>query len=165
MITLEEYKLLNARAKRRVNDQRVSMGLKPYNALKGQPSPFKGKSSPLKGIKRGPNGTKGMRKPWLEGEKPNRWKTGPNPELHRMYSPWLKSKAQAQFRAEDWLLTFDDFAELWGDKWDLRGRDGEDLCMTRTDPEKPWQHNNCEIVTRQEANRRSGIRKRLRKLG
>jgi len=160
MITLEEYKLLGARAKGQVNRERRALGLKPYHALKGEPSHLKGKEHPRKGIKLGPNGTAGKPKPWLNGLQPHRWLSGPDPKRHRMYDPYLKAKAQAMYREEGWLMTFDEFVELWQDKWELRGRDGPDLCMTRIDMEKPWSRQNCEVVTRREVNQRAGSLKR-----
>jgi len=160
MTTLEEYLAMTPWQRQQVNRLRVALGLTPYHALKGQTSHLKGKPSPRKGIKTGPNGTKGRPKPYLHGPKPHRWICGPDPELHKMYDPHLKAKAQAMYRGEEWTLTFEEFAAMWGDDWKFRGRDGEDLCMTRIDVEKAWSKDNCEIVTRQEANRRSGMRKR-----
>jgi hypothetical protein len=160
MTTLEEYLAMTPWQRQQVNRQRVALGLTPYHALKGQTSHLKGKPSPRKGIKTGPNGTAGRPKPYLHGPKPHRWICGPDPELHKMYDPHLKAKAQAMYRGEDWTLTFDQFAELWRDQWQFRGRDGDDLCMTRTDTEKGWHRDNCEIVTRKEANARSGARKK-----
>jgi hypothetical protein len=159
MKTFEEYLQLNTRERLLENRLRNQMGLKSFNALKGKPSVHLGKPSKTKGIARGPNGTAGIPKPALRGPKPHRWICGPDPELHKMYDPHLKAKAQAMYRGEDWTLTFDEFAELWAGQWQFRGRDGQDLCMTRIDFEKGWSKDNCELVTRQEANRRSGIRK------
>ena len=160
MTTREEYLAMTPWQRQQVNRQRVALGLTPYHALKGQTSHMKGKTSPRKGIKTGPNGTKGIPKPYLHGPKPHRWICGPDPELHKMYDPHLKAKAQAMYRGEDWTLTFTEFAELWRGQWQFRGRDGGDLCMTRTDTEKGWHVDNCEIVTRKEANARSGARKK-----
>ena len=160
MTTLEDYMAMNPWQRQVANRERVALGLTPHHALKGQPSHMKGKPSPRKGIKTGPNGTKGIPKPLLHGPKPHRWICGPDPELHKMYDPHLKAKAQAMYRGEDWTLTFDDFAELWKGQWQFRGRDGGDLCMTRVDTEKGWHVDNCEIVTRKEANARSGARKK-----
>jgi hypothetical protein len=164
MITLEEYKSLGREQRNQVNRLRKSMGLKSYNALKGEPSPHKGKASPLKGRKLGPSGSAGKPKPWLLGEKPERWISGPDPKRHRLYTPWLNARAQANYRQEGWVMTFDEFAEMWGDNWDLRGRDGPDLCMCRIDSEKPWSRDNCEIVTRKEVNQRAGSIKRRQAL-
>ena len=164
MITLEEYKLLSVPEKAQVNRLRKSMGLKAYNAKKGQPNPFKGMPSPLKGIKRGPNGRKGLPSPWLRGEKPERWKSGPDPKVHALYTPWLKAKAQANYRQEGWTMTFEEFAEMWEGQWHLRGRDGPDLCMCRLDSEKPWSKDNCELATRTEVNIRAGCIKRRQAL-
>ena len=163
MITLEEYKLLDTRAKGEVNKQRKALGLTPYHSLKNEPSKLRGKQHPRKGIKMGPNGTAGQPKPWLNGEQPHRWLSGPDPMRHRMYDPFCKSKAQAMYRQEGWDMTFDEFAELWQDLWTSRGRDGPDLCMTRIDIEKPWSRANCEIVTRKEVNQRAGVLKRNRR--
>lgn len=160
MITLEEYKRLNREQKSQVNRQREALGLKKYHALKDEPSPHKGKTNSFKGIRRGPNGTAGMPKPWLEGEQPHRWKSGPDPKRHALYTPWLKARAQANYREEGWTITFDEFAEMWDGQWHLRGRDGPDLCMCRKDSEKPWSRDNCEIVTRIEVNKRAGCIKR-----
>ena len=114
MTTLEEYLTMNPWQRQVVNRERVALGLAPYHALKGQVSHMKGKPSPRKGIKTGPNGTKGIPKPLLHGPKPHRWICGPDPELHKMYDPHLKAKAQAMYRGEEWLLTFDEFAEFGG---------------------------------------------------
>jgi hypothetical protein len=48
---------------------------------------------------------------------------------------------------------------LWGDDWLRRGRDSQDLCITRKDPERAWTRQNVELVTRKELRRRSNIRR------
>ena len=160
MTTLEEYKAMTPWHRYMVNKERVAQGLPPHHALRGETNQSRGRTNPSKGIKRGPNGTKGIPRPYLRGEKPHRWVCGPDPELHKMYSPCLKAKAQAMYRGEEWTLTFEEFAELWKGQWQFRGRDTDDLCMTRTDIQKGWHRDNCEIVTRREANARSGARKK-----
>ena len=80
--------------------------------------------------------------------RPQVWKTGPDEELHQMYMPWLKAKAQANYREEGWNLSFEEFAELWNDHWDQRGRSSNSMCMTRIDPEKPWTRDNTEVIQR-----------------
>lgn len=154
--TLEEYKAGNTHRRKMINIERRKLGLRPYHALKGQPSPKRGQPSPIKGIKRGPNGTKGMKKPWLRGEKPQRWVTGPDPELHKMYIPFLKQKAQAQFRGELWELTFDQWVAIWAGRFDQRGRAVDDLCMMQDDPEGGWTETNAIVVTRREQLFRQG---------
>jgi len=157
-VTFEEYLTLSTHDRNVCNNLRAAAGLNRYHALTGKPNPRKGMPSPLKGIPR-PH-MRGIPKPSLRVLHPDRWISGPDPKIHRMYDPYLKAKAQAMYRDEGWELTFTEFVDLWADNWDLRGRDGPDLCMTRTDVEKPWSGSNCEVVTRQEANARSGLRKR-----
>lgn len=74
-----------------------------------------------------------------------------DPEQHRKYMPFLRARAQANYRGEKWSLTFDQFAALWGDLWDLRGRASTDYCMTREDPEGPWDTKNARVITRSES--------------
>ena len=156
-VTFEEYKLMNYHQRTVCNSLRAAQGLKRYHATVGVPSPHKGKPSSLKGR---PSPVKGIPKPSLRVLHPDRWISGPDPKIHAMYTPWQRCSAQANYRGEGWEMSFTEFVQLWGDDWHLRGRDGPDLCMTRTDVEKPWSKENCEIVTRQEANARSGMRKR-----
>lgn len=157
-VTYEEYRLMNNHQRTVCNRLRAAEGLKRYHALTGQPNSRKGMPSPLKGIPR-PH-MRGIPKPTLRVLHPDRWLSGPDPKIHRMYDPYLKAKAQANYRDEGWEMSFTEFVDLWADQWELRGRDGPDLCMTRIDKEKPWSRSNCEIVTRTENNRRAGIMKR-----
>ena len=163
-VTFEEYLAMCTHDRNVCNNLRAEIGLPRYHALTGRPNPRKGQPSPLKGIPR-PH-MRGVPKPSLRGIYPERWISGPDPKIHRMYEPFLKAKSQANYRREGWEMTFDEFAELWADKWELRGRDGPDLCMTRINHEAPWSRSNCEIVTRKVANARCGLRKRgtLRRL-
>ena len=96
------------------------------------------------------------------GPRPHVWKCGPDPKLHVMYDPWLKAKAQSDYRNRQGLetgafkLSFDDWATLWKDEWINRGRDPDSMCMTRKDFKKAWTIDNCEIVTRLEHLQRQG---------
>jgi hypothetical protein len=82
--------------------------------------------------------------------RPHIWKCGPDADRHRMYQPWLCSKAQANFRQEEWTLTFEEYYELWREDWDNRGRMPENMCMTRKDKEGAWEVDNVHIITRKE---------------
>ena len=73
-----------------------------------------------------------------------------DPLEHDMHIPFLKAKAQANFRGESWELTFDDWKTLWLKRWHLRGRKPDDLCMTRNDRNGAWSLENIIIVTRLE---------------
>jgi len=84
------------------------------------------------------------------GERPHTWLTGPDEYKHNMYVPWMKMKAQANFRGEEWDLDFEDYYNAWHGKWDQRGRSSEQLCMTRKAYDEAWSKDNIEIITRKE---------------
>lgn len=110
----------------------------------------KGKMRPKKpGVKY----TKGVQRPHV-------WLVGEDPYKHQMYMPWLKAKAQANYRKEEWLLTFNEYYKLWKDKWEERGRDADQLCMTRHDWEGEWEIDNVYICTRKEHCARQGLARR-----
>jgi hypothetical protein len=85
-----------------------------------------------------------------KGPRPHVWLTGPDKFMHDMYTPWQRSKAQAVFRKEEFLLTFDEYYTLWKPHWHQRGRDGDNMCMTRDNPDGAWSIDNCVIMTRRE---------------
>ena len=68
---------------------------------------------------------------------------------------WIRSRAQARHRQEPWQLPFTDYETVWRDRWSQRGRGTWDLCMTRRDPQQPWQLDNVMLITRAEHNQRS----------
>jgi len=82
--------------------------------------------------------------------RPNVWVVGPDEDRHRMYQPWLVSKAQANFRGEEWALEFEEYYQLWKNDWDNRGRQPDDMCMTRIDKEGAWAVGNVHVITRRE---------------
>lgn len=84
------------------------------------------------------------------GIRPQVWITGPDPVLHEKYHPWQMAKAQANFRNEDWDLSFKEYCDLWEGHWENRGRAPENVCMTRNDPDGAWDYKNVEIITRKE---------------
>lgn len=88
--------------------------------------------------------------------RPQVWKTGPSQTKHVMYMPYLRSKAQANFRGEEWNMSFDDFYSVWDGKWDQRGRKGHNLCMTRVDETQAWTTSNVELITRKQHMVRQG---------
>ena len=81
-------------------------------------------------------------------ERPHVWICGPDKNRHQMYIPWLRSRAQAKYRGEEWTLEFEHYFKVWDGFWDQRGRDSEQLCMTRIDWEGDWTPENVELVTR-----------------
>lgn len=90
------------------------------------------------------------------GPRPHVWVCGPDEYKHSMYMPFLRSKAQANYRGEPWELSFDQFYELWKDEWPNRGRKPDDICMTRNDPDSAWDTSNTILITRSEHLKRQG---------
>lgn len=86
---------------------------------------------------------------------PDRWCTGPDPLRREKYYAWLKHRAQARHRKEDYDLTWPEWEDLWTDDAFLaRGRNPENLCLTRIDQLGAWSRDNVEVVTRLEHLRR-----------
>jgi hypothetical protein len=80
-----------------------------------------------------------------------------DPKEHEMHIPFLRSRAQANFRGEPWTLTIQQFFDLWRDHWHLRGRKPDDVCMTRRDYNGIWDEENSIIVTRREQLKRQAL--------
>ena len=81
------------------------------------------------------------------GIRPHTWKVqGEIP--HRQYCAWLQMRAQAMYRGEEFLLTFEDFQSVWAGRWHSRGRGSTDYCLTREDPEGAWDRDNTQCVER-----------------
>lgn len=91
-----------------------------------------------------------MKKSGPRGPYPHVWKTGPDPETHEQFIHWHRHRAQAHFRKEAYNLTFDEFKEIWGDKWVRRGRHNDDYCMTRQNKSLPWDRDNAIVILRLE---------------
>ena len=93
--------------------------------------------------------------------RPHKWISGPDPDIHKKYFPFLQGRSQANYRKEGWTLTFEEFCELWTEeKWALRGRKSHELALTRKDNTQPWSFDNCHIVTRQQQLREANSRRR-----
>lgn len=88
--------------------------------------------------------------------RPHVWKSGTDEYRHKMYTPWMRARAQANFRGEEWALSFNEFYELWKDEWPNRGRAPDDICMTRDDFDGPWDTKNTFLLTRKEHLKRQG---------
>lgn len=82
---------------------------------------------------------------------PNRWITGPDIVTRDKYYAWLKHRAQAKYRKEDYDLTWEDWQTLWSNEDYLkRGRKINDLCLQKIDPDGGWTITNVEVNTRYE---------------
>jgi len=91
------------------------------------------------------------------GPRPHLWKSGPDPVRHAKYTAWARARAQAHFRNEQWLMTFEEWETAWGDQWHLRGRGPDNLFLVRSDRDQPWSGDNVQTVTRPEFNRRQRL--------
>ncbi|CAB4137185.1 hypothetical protein UFOVP327_6 [uncultured Caudovirales phage] len=88
-------------------------------------------------------------RPQSRGQRPQIWKTGPDPVLHKKYLTWLQQRNQAQWRDEGWSIGFEDWCALWAERWESRGRQRGDYCMTRIDWSLPWTLDNVHVITRE----------------
>ena len=80
---------------------------------------------------------------------PRNWNTGPDPLRREKYYAYLKHKAQAWYRDELYLITWEEWEHMWPDDvWLKRGRKISDLCLTRLDFEGAWSTDNVVICTR-----------------
>jgi len=94
--------------------------------------------------------------------KPETWISGDCPIVHDKYYAWLKHRAQARYRGEDYYLSFEDWCELWTpSKWSQRGRKADSLVLQRQRIDGEWSLDNCEVVTRLEQLRRQREYKHL----
>jgi hypothetical protein len=57
-------------------------------------------------------------------------------------------RAQANYRKEQFELSFEDFQQLWEGKWHRKGRGNLDYCLTRDDFNDSWNIANTVCVPR-----------------
>lgn len=67
-----------------------------------------------------------------------------------MNTCFIRAKAQAAFRGEEWNLTFEEYFNMWDEHYDQKGRGREDYSWTRIDPDAPWETSNIMIAKRSE---------------
>ena len=97
-------------------------------------------------------------RPQACGPRPGMWVTGLDPVEHKKYRVFIQQRNQANFRKEEWTMTFAEWKSVWDQsgQWENRGRTKDTFCMTRLDVEKPWTVDNAIIVTRHDHARRQG---------
>ena len=61
---------------------------------------------------------------------------------------YVLSRNQARARQQQWLLTEQEYDEMWQGKEDQRGRGANSLSLCRIDLDKPWIRENCVLMTR-----------------
>lgn len=82
---------------------------------------------------------------------PEVWISGDDPIEHDKYYAYLKHRAQALYRKEQYDLSWEDWRQLWPlDQWLKRGRHKDQLTMYRLDKDQPWHPQNVVICTQQE---------------
>ena len=95
-------------------------------------------------------------RPEARGPRPQSWVTGPDPVEHKKYRTFIQQRNQAQWREEEWTITFEQWKQLWDQsgQWDNRGRERSCYCMTRRDVLEPWTADNAVIITREQHSRK-----------
>lgn len=81
---------------------------------------------------------------------PEDWLSGPDPVDHKLYTDCQRARAQAWYRGEEWLITEQEYIELWRyqNQYQNKGRCRHNLCMVRIDPERAWHKDNVLIISR-----------------
>ena len=74
-------------------------------------------------------------------------------------------KAQALYRGDEFMLTFEEYQRLWQGHWDSKGRGRDDYCLVRKDPEGAWEYSNVQCMPRVEHLRRQKLYKQENKNG
>lgn len=80
---------------------------------------------------------------------------------HRL--SYSRMKAQAKYRNEEFILTWEEYQNLWEGKWHLRTSEKGGLCLTRKDWKAPWSIDNITMVDRETHWARQGIMRPSRK--
>jgi hypothetical protein len=89
--------------------------------------------------------------------RPETWKSGPTPEQRDKYYAWLKHRAQARYRGEQYDLTWEQWDNLWtSDLFANRGKRADNWVIMRNKLSDSWNINNCEIVLRSDQLKRNG---------
>ena len=74
---------------------------------------------------------------------PNKPKT--KPELHQ-YMAWKLGKGRLTKRGQEYLLTFDEFKQVWAEHWSQRGTAKGKYCMIRLDHSQPYKIGNVKVA-------------------
>lgn len=63
---------------------------------------------------------------------------------------YLVQRGNAKHRGIDFLFTYEEWLDFWGDKFDQRGGGPDDLCCGRYADQGPYHPSNCYITTNRE---------------
>ncbi|CAB4153583.1 hypothetical protein UFOVP635_10 [uncultured Caudovirales phage] len=72
-------------------------------------------------------------------------------EIHKKFMPWHRARAQANYRNEEWNISFEEWCMLWPEElWRQRGRASQEYALSRIDPKQPWNTSNAVVAPRRE---------------
>ena len=88
---------------------------------------------------------------------PSTWKYGSDDYTHESHYAYLKHRAQARYRSEQYDLTFEEWHSFWTpETLAQRGRNIDSLVLTRKDWDLAWCVDNVHIITRKQHLKLSG---------
>lgn len=92
-----------------------------------------------------------------KGQRPDRWRHGPDPLLHQLHVKFLRSRVQARYWQQQWQLTFDQFVTKYQEAGvdpfvPARSPDSINLC--RLDKDGAWSVENTVMRSRADQMRR-----------
>jgi len=134
--TYDQYLASNRDQRGRIRQQYKAAGIAPPHASFGRVHKYKDSHYPEDHA--------------MHAARSYRWHFQ-DPILREQHFAFNKMKAQASFRKEEWELTLQDYFDAWAGSWSMRGRASHNMVMTRSDPERAWQRDNVEIITRYES--------------
>ena len=98
---------------------------------KGTPSPLKGRPSPLKGRLL-----------------PHVWKSGPDPDHHRLWRGFLLARNQAKYWHQEWSVRWETYRDLLLPYINNLGRKKDSWNLIRIDRNLPWTESNVIAAQR-----------------
>ena len=99
------------------------------------------------------------------GPKPERWRTGPDPEVRQHRYRFLKSRAQAKFWSQPWTILWEDYLDLWKTAPGEWSRANDALNLVRIDTAEGWHIWNVKLMRRIDAMHRRSTNRRVRPKG
>jgi len=97
----------------------------------GTPSPLRGRPSPLRGR-----------------QLPHVWKSGPDPDHHRLWRGWLLARNQARYWHQDWSVTWEHYRDTMLPHINNLGRSKDSWNLVRRDRRLPWTESNVMAAQR-----------------
>lgn len=83
--------------------------------------------------------------------------------LDQAKAAYRAHKCRAAKRGIEFLLTFEQWWELWEPHWDRRGLGALDMCMCRTHDEGPYAVGNVRIATNKENHHERAMMERIKR--